>query len=114
MSELDVLIVGAGPTGLTMAAELARRDVRCRIVERNAEPAAESRALVIQPRTMEVFDQMDGALAAGASDGAQPLRVLNVIAGGRRLIRMRIEGMDALGTPYPYPLIRGRATPSGS
>ena len=54
----DVLVVGAGPVGLTMACELARRGVRCRIIDKAATPASTSRALAIFPRTLEIFEMM--------------------------------------------------------
>jgi 2-polyprenyl-6-methoxyphenol hydroxylase-like FAD-dependent oxidoreductase len=54
----DVLVVGAGPVGLTMACELARSGVRCRIIDKAAAPASTSRALAIFPRTLEVFQMM--------------------------------------------------------
>jgi 2-polyprenyl-6-methoxyphenol hydroxylase-like FAD-dependent oxidoreductase len=52
---IDVLIVGAGPTGLTLACELAVRGVRCRVIDRADQFFGGSRADGIQPRTMEVF-----------------------------------------------------------
>ncbi|MEV0323344.1 FAD-dependent oxidoreductase [Streptomyces sp. NPDC050658] len=64
----DVLVVGAGPTGLTLACDLARRGVRARVVERAAALFPGSRGKGIQPRTQEVFDDLgiiDAALAAG-------------------------------------------------
>ena len=65
---VDVLVVGAGPVGLTMACELARNGVRCRIIEKVAAPTATSRALAIFPRTLEVFQMMgiiDPVVGAG-------------------------------------------------
>jgi len=67
---LPVLVVGAGPTGLMMANELARHGVRPRIIDRAPAPATTSRALVVQPRTLEIFDDIgvvDRAIAAGES-----------------------------------------------
>lgn len=57
-SLFDVLVVGAGPVGLTMAGELARSGVRCRIIDKLATPATTSRALGIFPRTLEMFQIM--------------------------------------------------------
>ena len=63
-----VLVAGAGPVGLTMACELARNGVRCRIIDKLAAPASTSRALAIFPRTLEMFQIMgmiDPVLKAG-------------------------------------------------
>ncbi|GAA4980211.1 FAD-dependent monooxygenase [Actinopolymorpha pittospori] len=68
MTDVDVLIVGAGPTGLTLACELAVRGVRLRVVDRAEEFFGGSRADGIQPRTMEVFadlEVLDQILAGG-------------------------------------------------
>jgi 2-polyprenyl-6-methoxyphenol hydroxylase-like FAD-dependent oxidoreductase len=54
----DVLIVGAGPTGLMMACQLLRSNVKFRIIDKNSSPAHESRALVIHPKSMELFQNL--------------------------------------------------------
>jgi 2-polyprenyl-6-methoxyphenol hydroxylase-like FAD-dependent oxidoreductase len=54
----EVLVVGAGPVGLTMAVELARRRIRCRIIDRLAEPSPFCRAIGVTPRTLEVWDDI--------------------------------------------------------
>lgn len=55
---LDALVVGAGPTGLTMACELRRRGLRVRVVDQALAPSRHSKALVVHVRTREVFEQM--------------------------------------------------------
>ena len=52
----DVLIVGAGPVGLLLAIELVRHGVRPRIVERRTQHPGLSRAIAIQPRTLEILE----------------------------------------------------------
>ena len=54
-SGLDALVVGAGPTGLTLAAQLQAMGATCRIVDRQPDRVHESRALAVQPRTLEVL-----------------------------------------------------------
>jgi 2-polyprenyl-6-methoxyphenol hydroxylase-like FAD-dependent oxidoreductase len=54
----EVLIVGAGPTGLILAHELLRRGVRCRMVEKRHGPSGATRAFTLHSRTMEMFDHM--------------------------------------------------------
>jgi len=65
----DVVIVGAGPTGLTLACDLARHGVPFRIVDKATEPFTGSRGKGVQPRTLEVFDDLgvvEELLSAGA------------------------------------------------
>lgn len=54
--DIDVVIVGGGPAGLTLAGELALAGVRTTLLERRRAPVTESRATTVHPRTMEVFD----------------------------------------------------------
>ena len=61
LSEIEVLIAGAGPAGLVLACDLARRGVAVRIVEANPVPPdhrSGSRGKGIQPRTLEVYDDL--------------------------------------------------------
>ena len=56
--ETEVLIVGAGPTGLVLALWLTRLGVRVRIVDKTSEPGTTSRALAVQARTLEFYGQL--------------------------------------------------------
>ena len=69
----DVLIVGAGPTGLTMANLLARYGVVFRIIDKKSGPIDESRAIVVHTRTLELWDKL--GLAGEAIDEGQKLRL---------------------------------------
>src|SRR6185312_277975 len=57
MSSVPVLIVGAGPTGLNLALALVRRNIPCRIISEANRPGEQSRAMVVQARTLEFYDQ---------------------------------------------------------
>ncbi|WP_244174560.1 FAD-dependent monooxygenase, partial [Streptomyces murinus] len=103
METTDVLIVGAGPTGLALGIDLARRGVAAQLVERADALFPGSRGKGIQPRTQEVFDDLGVIDAVLASSGPYPDRM--VWRGGERVgeesMFERFEP-DA-GTPYPAP-----------
>ncbi|MDX3336447.1 FAD-dependent monooxygenase [Streptomyces sp. ME02-6979.5a] len=70
MGMTDVLVVGAGPTGLVLACDLARRGVAVRIVDRSPAPPRTSRAKGPNPRSLEILDDLgvaDEVLAAGSA-----------------------------------------------
>ncbi|HEY8106840.1 MAG TPA: FAD-dependent oxidoreductase, partial [Gemmatimonadales bacterium] len=62
--DTDVLIVGAGPTGLMVANQLARQGVRPMIIDRHDGPALQTRALGVQARTLEIYAQLGIAARA--------------------------------------------------
>ena len=107
LTETDVLIVGAGPTGLSAATLLARYGVKFRIIDKNAAAAEKSRALGVQARTLELWDKL--GLAEGAVARGQALQALNLITkgtideGGRPFMALGRDGKDI--SPYPYLLI---------
>ena len=71
----SVLVVGAGPVGLSLACELARRAVPVRIIDKLSAPTAESRAAVVHARTLEAFSRMgvvDEIIAARPQHGSSP------------------------------------------
>jgi 2-polyprenyl-6-methoxyphenol hydroxylase-like FAD-dependent oxidoreductase len=81
-----VLIVGAGPTGLTLGIELARRQIPFRLIDRKVERALSSRALGTQPRTIEVFRLM-GIPEAALQPAVRP-RAFRFMEGRRMLVEI--------------------------
>jgi 2-polyprenyl-6-methoxyphenol hydroxylase-like FAD-dependent oxidoreductase len=99
----QVLIVGAGPVGLTMAVELARYGVGVRIIDKVAVPTEKSRAVVVWGRTLELLDRMgcaDGFIAAGIRAGAAHL----IATRDREGRAIRID-LGLLTNPFPYALM---------
>jgi 2-polyprenyl-6-methoxyphenol hydroxylase-like FAD-dependent oxidoreductase len=92
----SILIVGAGPTGLTLAATLARFGVRARVIDRMVEPADDrSRAVVIQPRTLELFEPL--GIADEILARALHVEQVNLItpSGRRGIFRIRPEWIES-------------------
>ncbi|MFG2761579.1 FAD-dependent oxidoreductase [Streptomyces wuyuanensis] len=84
----NVVIVGAGPTGLALACGLAAADIPVRIVEKHDEPATTSRALGLQPRGVEVLDRL-GALADLPERSVRIARVVTHVD-GRPMADLRV------------------------
>lgn len=76
----DVLVVGAGPVGLTMACELARHGVRCRIIDKAEQPSPYCRAIGVTPRTLEIWEGM-GIAREAIDAGLWITGMRSVIAG---------------------------------
>ena len=101
--EIQVLIVGAGPTGLVLALWLTRLGVRVRIVDKTAEPATTSRALAVQARTLEFYLQV-GLADALVARGRKAVAA-NLWVAGKKTARAVFGDMGAGLSPYPYALI---------
>ncbi|WP_069165168.1 FAD-dependent monooxygenase [Nocardia altamirensis] len=97
----QVLVAGAGPTGLTLALELARRNIPVRIIDQATEFFAGSRGDGIQPRTMEVFDDL-GVLDAVRTAG-MPAPVLRAYLGGEFAGEHRVSEPVEPTPTVPYP-----------
>ena len=100
--EPEVLVVGAGPVGLTMACELARHGVACRIVDSSPGPTEESRALGIQARTLEVFE--DVGVVDQVLSKARKVHGFGAFSDGQRITHVTFD-LEGLETPYPYLLV---------
>ena len=104
--DTDVLIVGAGPTGLMLANQLARRGVRFRIIDRHAGPALQTRALGVQARTLEIYSHL--GIAKRALELGKRGVGANIWARGRRAARVPVGDIGQGLSPYPYLLILGQ------
>ena len=100
MQKSDVLIIGAGPTGLVLALWLTRLGVKVRIIEKTATPGTTSRALAVQARTLELYRQVDLADTVIAKGHRTP--AVNLWVGGERKARMSLNDMGKGLTPYPF------------
>ncbi|WP_236795786.1 FAD-dependent monooxygenase [Amycolatopsis sp. GM8] len=110
---MRVLIAGAGPTGLTLAIDLARRNIDVRIVDKATEFFAGSRGDGIQPRTLEVFDDLgviDAVLAAGMSPATVRVHLDGKFAMERRMAPRREPLPDV---PYPNAWMLGQSQTEG-
>ena len=104
--DTDVLVVGAGPTGLMLANQLGRRGVRALIIDRHSGPALQTRAIAVQARTLEIYAKLgiaDRALELGKrGTGA------NMWSEGRRLARIPLGDIGAGLSPFPFVLMLGQ------
>ncbi len=96
-NDVDILIVGAGPVGLFLANECARRGLRFRIIEARAAQSVHSKALAIFPRTLEIFDM--AGLVAPFLQAANPVTSVAVISHQRRLAHMAFAPEES---PYRF------------
>jgi 2-polyprenyl-6-methoxyphenol hydroxylase-like FAD-dependent oxidoreductase len=104
MSDTDVLVVGAGPTGLTLATALLSRDVRVTVVDRQAAGAHTSRAAAVNARTLEVLESVDVSRRLVKAGLLAPR--FTVRQGPRTLMPIDFTGLP---TEYPYTLMISQA-----
>ena len=108
-----MLVVGAGPTGLTLAAHLLARGVGTRIIDKDPGTPRLSRAIAVQPRTLEILDMM--GIADRFLDVGHRVRGVGVYAGRRRLldIDMTHNGSRYGSTPISPSPTRRRCCATG-
>ena len=99
MTEKPVLVVGAGPTGLMLAIELARRDIPVRLIDRRPQPLGRDRAVAVKSRTLEVLQGI--GLADRFLRSGHTIRGINLFAGGKQVGSIGLGGLDS---PYPFDL----------
>jgi 2-polyprenyl-6-methoxyphenol hydroxylase-like FAD-dependent oxidoreductase len=103
MTSTDVLIVGAGPTGLVLALWLTRLGAAVRIIDKTPEPSTTTRAVAVQARTLEFYRQFglaDDVLSRGRQVGAAHLWVT-----GREIAHLKLGDIGRGLSPFPYAFI---------
>lgn len=99
-TNVPALVVGAGPVGMTLAADLTRQGIECRIIDKSPEPTDKSKALVVWPRSMEVL--ADLGCAPGFLTTGGWLDGVHIYAGRKRVMEASFEPADSR---YTKPLL---------
>jgi 2-polyprenyl-6-methoxyphenol hydroxylase-like FAD-dependent oxidoreductase len=102
----DVLIVGAGPTGLMLANQLGRRGIRPIIIDRHSGPAQQTRAMAVHARTLEIYAKLgiaERAVELGRVGGGS-----NMWSQGRLKAHIPLSGMGEGLSAFPYVLMLGQ------
>jgi 2-polyprenyl-6-methoxyphenol hydroxylase-like FAD-dependent oxidoreductase len=99
MSDIDVLVIGAGPTGLTMAIALTQLGLSCRIIDKLAAASDKSKALVVHTRSLEALDTL--GVAADIVSRGEPVEAVNFMNRDHLLAKIHTIGLDS---PYPFML----------
>ena len=99
-TDIPVLVVGAGPTGLMMASELARHGIKCRIIEKASETSRLSKALAIHARTLEIFENL--GIADGFVTRGMKAHGASVYSGSKRIVHFLFNNLDSR---YNYALM---------
>src|SRR5271156_586454 len=98
-NDLDVLVVGGGPVGLVAGAELARRGVRVRVIDKLAQPTDQSRAIALHARSLDMLDRM-GIVDEMISTGIKAI-AMQMYAGHSEHFRVPLGDVDSA---FPFTL----------
>ncbi|HVE49238.1 MAG TPA: FAD-dependent monooxygenase [Casimicrobiaceae bacterium] len=104
--DIDVLIVGAGPTGLMLANQLGRRGIRAMIIDRHSGPAQQTRAMAVQARTLEIYAKL--GIAERALELGTRAVGANMWTQGRRTARIPLGEIGEGLSPFPFVLMLGQ------
>ncbi|URM30590.1 FAD-dependent oxidoreductase [Pseudomonas frederiksbergensis] len=100
MNRSDVLIIGAGPTGLVLALWLSKLGIRVRIIDKTSEPGTTSRALAVQARTLELYSQLD--LSDAVVQNGHKVAAANFWVKGEPVARLPLSTIGEGLTPYAF------------
>jgi 2-polyprenyl-6-methoxyphenol hydroxylase-like FAD-dependent oxidoreductase len=98
----QVIIVGAGPTGLSMAAQLFRHNIDFIIIEKNEKTTSLSKAIVVQARTLEIFQEL--GIAEEATKRGQLTTDMNLFYKGKQKVAINLSGLGEGISEYAFAL----------
>src|SRR6185436_19593107 len=99
----DVMIVGAGPTGLALACQLIRYGIDFVIIDKKETTTPYSKAIGVQARTLEIYEQID--LAQPLVNLGQITQQVRLLEGGKARAEVELGKLGEGRSPYPYLLI---------
>ncbi|MDE1164746.1 MAG: FAD-dependent oxidoreductase [Pseudomonas sp.] len=100
MTRSDVLIIGAGPTGLVLALWLSHAGVKVRIIDKTDAPGTTSRALAVQARTLELYRQLD--LTDAVIGAGHKMPGVNLWVRGEQAAHLSLTDIGQSRTPYSF------------
>jgi len=103
VKDIEVLIIGAGPSGLMMACQLALRDIAFRIIDKNVQSATYSGALILQSRSVEILHQM--GIARAAIRKGIIANEITLVFNGKRTWSIPVKNIGQDLTKFPYLLM---------
>ena len=101
--QTEVLIIGAGPTGLTLANLLARQNIDFIIIDEKEKITNLSKAMVVHARTLEIYQQI--GLAENALQAGEPMNKVRICSGGEIRAEVNLSELGLNLSPFPYALI---------
>jgi 2-polyprenyl-6-methoxyphenol hydroxylase-like FAD-dependent oxidoreductase len=104
--DTQVLIVGAGPTGLMLANQLGRRGIHAMLIDRHSGPAQQTRAMGVQARTLEIYSKL--GIAQQALDLGARATGANMWTQAQRRARVPVGDIGKDLSPFPFVLMLGQ------